>query len=182
MSAQEVAKVVSLVKIAENLPGLSSPRRATTKDQQQVIQAHETLIWQNRKEFHDKHVPQKLKVIAGPRYRYSLFDFEFKDWKLKNRRHFMLSYITKKSLFKYIELKILSPKNENFQIKIRIFFYTCISAQNIDCGYSLEPYQRSGSNEYPQSMLLSRNKNNNIYPCKPQFYYIKMGFKEVNII
>ena len=52
-----------------------------------------------------------------------------------------------------------------------------ISTQNIDCGYSLEPPRRGGSNEYPQSMFLSRNKKNNAYPCKPQFYYIKMGFK-----
>ena len=28
-----------------------------------------------------------------------------------------------------------------------------ISAQNIDCGYSLEPPQRGGFNEYPQSMF-----------------------------
>ena len=27
------------------------------------------------------------------------------------------------------------------------------STQNIDCGYSLEPPRRGGSNEYPQSML-----------------------------
>ena len=33
-------------------------------------------------------------------------------------------------------LKIL-PKKVNFQIEILIFFH--ISAQNIDCGYSLEP-------------------------------------------
>ena len=26
-------------------------------------------------------------------------------------------------------------------------------------------------------MLLSRNKKNNLYPHKPQFYYIKVGFK-----
>ena len=26
-------------------------------------------------------------------------------------------------------------------------------------------------------MFLSRNKKNNIYPCKPQFYYTKVGFK-----
>ena len=52
-----------------------------------------------------------------------------------------------------------------------------ISAQNIDCGYSLEPPRRGGSNEYPQSMFLSKNKKNNVYPCKPQFYYIKVGFK-----
>ena len=61
-----------------------------------------------------------------------------------------------------------------------IFFH--ISAQNIDCGYSLEPPRRGGSNEYPQSMFLSRNKKNNVYPCKPQFYYIKVGFKGGNII
>ena len=33
-------------------------------------------------------------------------------------------------------LKILPPKNENFRIKILILFH--ISAQNIDCGYSLD--------------------------------------------
>ena len=31
---------------------------------------------------------------------------------------------------------------------------------NIDCGYSLEPPQRGGSNEYPQSMFLSRTMKN----------------------
>ena len=43
-----------------------------------------------------------------------------------------------------------------------------ISAQNIDCGYSLEPPRRGGSNEYPKSMFLS-NKKNHVYPCKPSF-------------
>ena len=57
-----------------------------------------------------------------------------------------------------------------------------ISAQNIDCGYSLEPPWRGGSNEYPQYVFLSRNKKNNVYPCKPQFYYIKVGFNGVKII
>ena len=57
-----------------------------------------------------------------------------------------------------------------------------LSAQNIDCGYSLEPPRRGGSNEYPQSMFLSRNKKNIVYPCKPQFYYIKVGLKGVKII
>ena len=68
-------------------------------------------------------------------------------------------------------LKIFPPKNENFQLKISGIFH--ISAQNIDCGYSLEPSQRGGSNEYPQSMFLSRNKKNNVYPCKPEFNYTK---------
>ena len=47
-----------------------------------------------------------------------------------------------------------------------------ISAENIDCGYLLEPLGRGGSNEYPQPMFLSRNKKINVYPCKPQFYCI----------
>ena len=33
-----------------------------------------------------------------------------------------------------------------------------IFAENIDCGYTLEPPRRDGSNEYPQSMFLSKNK------------------------
>ena len=48
-------------------------------------------------------------------------------------------------------MKILPPKNENFQIKNSDISH--ISAQNIDCGYSLEPPRRGGSNEYPQSMF-----------------------------
>ena len=57
-----------------------------------------------------------------------------------------------------------------------------ISDQNIDCGYLLEPPRRGGSNEYPHSMFLSRNKKINVYPSKPQFYCIKMGFKGVKTI
>ena len=44
-----------------------------------------------------------------------------------------------------------------------------ISAQNIDCRHLLEPLQRGGSNEYLQSMFLSRNKKNIVYTCKPKF-------------
>ena len=34
-----------------------------------------------------------------------------------------------------------------------IYIIFLISAQNIDCGYSLEPPHRGDSNEYPQSMF-----------------------------
>ena len=67
-----------------------------------------------------------------------------------------------------------------FHIKNSDIFHT--SAKKIDCRYSLEPPHWGGSNEYPQSMFLSRNNKNNVYPCKPQFYYIKVGFKGVKII
>ena len=71
-------------------------------------------------------------------------------------------------------LKILQPKKGKKSDKNYDIFH--ISAQNIDCGYLLELPQRGGSNEYPQSMFLSRNKKNIVYPYKPQFYYIKEGF------
>ena len=77
-------------------------------------------------------------------------------------------------------LRILLPKNENFQMKNSGSFH--ISAQNIDCGYLLEPPRRVGSNEYPKSMFSSRNKKNNVYPCNPQFHYIRVGFKGVKTI
>ena len=67
-----------------------------------------------------------------------------------------------------------------FQIKNSDIFH--ISAQNIVCEYSLEPPRWGGSNEYPQSMFLSRNNKNNVYPCKSKFYYIKVGLKGVKII
>ena len=72
-------------------------------------------------------------------------------------------------------LRILPPKSENFQMKHSGSFH--MSAQNIDCGDSLEPPRRGGSNEYPQSMILSRIEKNNGYICKSQFYCTKVGFK-----
>ena len=69
-------------------------------------------------------------------------------------------------------------KNVHYQM---IFFYIfLIIAQNIDFGYTLEPPHgsRGGSNEYPQSMFWSKYKKK-VYPCKPKFYYIKVGCKGV---
>ena len=58
-------------------------------------------------------------------------------------------HITKTCLFKYTES--FTTNDENFQIKKSDIFP--ISAQNIDCGYSLEPPCRGGSNEHQQSMF-----------------------------
>ena len=51
-------------------------------------------------------------------------------------------------------------------------WYFHISAQNIDCEYSLEPHWRDGSYE---SMFLSRNKKNSVYPCKTPVLLYKSG-------
>ena len=56
-------------------------------------------------------------------------------------------------------------KNVHFQLKLFDYFH--IFAQNIDCGYTLEPPQRGGSNEYPQSMFWSKNKKIMYTPVNP---------------
>ena len=61
-----------------------------------------------------------------------------------------------KKLANAIYREFLSLKNENFQLKKFDIFL--IFAQNIDCGYTLKPPRRGGSNEYPQSMFWSKNK------------------------
>ena len=58
--------------------------------------------------------------------------------------------------------KFYHQKMKIFRLKILIFFIYLL--QNIECGYPLEPPRRGGSNEYPQSMFLSRNKKNSVYP------------------
>ena len=58
-------------------------------------------------------------------------------------------------------------KFENFQVKKFDIFL--IFAQNIDCGYKLEPPYRGGSNEYPQSMFWSKNKKNRYTLAYPSF-------------
>ena len=47
--------------------------------------------------------------------------------------------------------EISPPKTDKISDKNSNIFH--ISAQNIACGYSLEPPRRGGSNEYPQSMF-----------------------------
>ena len=69
----------------------------------------------------------------------------------------------KTSLFKYTEN--LTTKNWNFSDKNSDIFP--ISAQKHRL--LLEPLRLGGSNEYLQSMFLSRNKNNNVYPANLSF-------------
>ena len=77
-------------------------------------------------------------------------------------------------------LKILLSKNENFADN---------NSDNFSCFCSkhrLWVLVRIASvSRFLQVLtiyVLSRNKKNNVYPCKPQFYYIKVGFKGVKII
>ena len=65
--------------------------------------------------------------------------------------HFVLLFITKTYLYNFDPLK-----PHFYIIKLGftgVYIIFLISAQNIDCGYSLEPPRRGGSSEYPQSMF-----------------------------
>ena len=84
-------------------------------------------------------------IISGITCTTTLIRFGFRIMKSKSS----LGTITKtrpcniQRFFKLLKLKIFGRlKKKNL-----------IFAQNIDCGYTLEPPRRGGSNEYPQSMF-----------------------------
>ena len=66
-------------------------------------------------------------------------------------------YIEKTSLIMKTRLYNFDPlKRHRYIVKLGftgVYIIFLISAQNINCGYSLEPPRRGGSNEYPQSMF-----------------------------
>ena len=59
---------------------------------------------------------------------------------LKDARHKSVNHYENMPIQIYTENFTTKKWKFNFQIKIRIYFH--ISAQNIDCGYSLEPPRR----------------------------------------
>ena len=59
------------------------------------------------------------------------------------------------SHFYFIFLKITHIVKRGF---IRVYLFFLFLLENIDCGYTLEPPRRGGSNVYPQSMFPSKNK------------------------
>ena len=81
--------------------------------------------------------------------------------------------ITKTRLSKYIEN--LTTKNGKFSDKNSDIFH--ISAQNIDCWYSLEPPRRGGSNVYLQSMSFSKIRKIMYAPVNPNFIIYKWGLR-----
>ena len=67
----------------------------------------------------------------------------------------------------YIQSLFSPAKNLKFHWKMFDIFDSF--DQNIDCGYTLEPPRRGGSNEYPQSMFWIKNKEIWYTPAYPSF-------------
>ena len=72
-------------------------------------------------------------------------------WRVSINRSCVLCFITKTCLYN------VDPLKPHFYIVklgfTGVYIIFLISAQNIDCGYSLEPPRRGGSKEYPQSIF-----------------------------
>ena len=109
------------------------------------------------------------QVTASETIKRLLFYFSWQKYLLQE----ITWSITKTSLFKYTEK--FTTNKWKFSDKNSDIFH--ISAQNIDCGYSLEPPRRGGSNEYPQSMFLADMRPIMYTPVNPSFTIQKWGFR-----
>ena len=89
-------------------------------------------------------LPMLCEIYFADREEYELITPD-KNEKKKNNKFLYCKISLRKHAYSNIQ-KNSPPEPENFQIKTDIFFR--ISAHNIDCGYSLEPPRRGGSNEY----------------------------------
>ena len=99
-----------------------------------------------------------ILLVCHALAQFKIFDGIF--WELgtktsiENHQAFLLSFtgcITKTCLYNFDPLK-----PHFYIVKLGftgVYIIFLVSAQNIDCGYSLEPPHRGGSNENPQSMF-----------------------------
>ena len=92
-------------------------------------------------------------LLTGKRYDQILFKASmYKRQKVRVATFFLI--ITKTCLYN------VDPFKPHLYIVklgfIGVYIIFLIFAQNMDCGYSLEPPRRGGSNEYLQSMFLTK--------------------------
>ena len=83
-------------------------------------------------------------------------------------------HITITYLFKYTEN--FTTKNWIFSDKKYLIFFSYFCSKQRLWVLVRTP-RWGGSNEYPQSMFLSRNKKINVYPLNPSFTILKWGLR-----
>ena len=78
-------------------------------------------------------------------------NFTSKYWKFSDKNNDIFHVFTKTYLYNF------DPLKPHFYIAklgfTGVYIILLFLLKNIDCGYSLEPPRRGGSNEYPQSMF-----------------------------
>ena len=94
---------------------------------------------------------EKVNELSHRPYSPDLVQSDFSYLKIIKKKQSGKRYITKTCLYNFNPLKAQFYIVKLGFTGVYIIFH--ISAQNIDCGYSLEPPRRGGSTEYPQSMF-----------------------------
>ena len=78
---------------------------------------------------------------------------------------------------KHVHVKY-TPIEPHFYIAklgfVGVYLFFLFLLQNIDCGYSLEPPRRGGSNVYPQSMFGAKIKNKYQTFSAENFQFLKL--------
>ena len=131
-----------------------------------------TLVIMNKLTYHARFIFQPVRLL-DPVYWY-----KFTHWMINSTgpdQLASLEAIWSESTITRTYLYYFDPLKPHFYIVKLGFTGVCfiflISAQNIDCGYSLEPPRRGGSNEYPQSMFWAEiRKNIRIFFLKIFFF------------
>ena len=84
--------------------------------------------------------------------------------------------ITKTGLYMY-SFEPLKPHFYTAKLRLTgVYINYLVSAQNVNCGYLLEPPQRGGFNKYPQSMFWAEKRK------LPEFFIGKFLFSDGKIL
>ena len=114
----------------------------------------------------------RTSIHAGNKVRSLLNDGNLHLGETSSRKSFAKTPMQYKAIFH-------GYKKVNFQMKnFNIFL---IFVQNIDCGYTLEPPQFEAVLMSTHNLCFRAKIRKNVYPCKPQLYYMKVGCKGVYI-
>ena len=146
---------------SEKVPYSSSPSKGTGEllHPLSMTSLHRTFYEYPSKAFSDWLECADAQVNQNLRWRYT-------TWCIT---HFAAQLIMKTCLYNFDPLK-----PHFYIVKLGftwVYIIFLISVQNIDCGYSLEPPRRGGSNEYQQSMFWAE-----IWKILEIFYLKSLGF------
>ena len=121
-----------------------------------------------------------LNDLKGPEnIKYSIVKYRETFWAPNGSSVTIINFQTLRKRA-YANILKFSPQNIwKFSDKNSDIFH--ISAQNIYCGYTLEPPRRGGSNEYPQSMFWAKIRKIIYTPLNPSFTIWKWGLRGLKL-
>ena len=124
-----------------------------------------------------KEVNGDLNITKTRLFKYMCIEnFTSKNWKFSDKKIWYFSYFRLKHRLWVLEMHRIQS---NASSASPLFYYVQVLGKTREWrsllwmgSMHLKDRILFGFREYPKSIILSRNKKNNVYPCKPQFYYI----------